>query len=125
VHLATEFQNMIFDSRYFPGELKEKIYQWLKVNAASERKEGETDEQFFYKTRKKALGPFKREIMGLADSIRDAIAATIEAKFEFLFKQLNVINTKELLDQHINFKRVISRKKKVKAAIVHDGEGAD
>lgn len=125
VHLATEFQNMLYESKHFPRELKEKIYQWLKVNAASERKEGETDEQFFYKTRKKALGPFKCEIMGLADSTRDAIAAEIEARFEFLFKQLKVINTRELVVQHISLKRVISRKRKEKAALVHDGEGAD
>lgn len=125
VHLATEFQNMIYDSKHFPPELKEKIYQWLKINAAAERKDGETDEQFFYKTRKKALGPFKREIMGLADSTRDAIAAEIEARFEFLFKQLKVINTRELVVQHISLKRVISRKRKEKAALVHDGEGAD
>lgn len=125
VHLATEFQNMIYDSRHFPLELKNKIYEWLKINAASERKEGETDEQFFYKTRKKALGPFKRDIMGLPDSVRDAIAGEIEAKFEFLFKQLNVINKKELVDKYIALKRVISRKRKEGAAVVHDGEGAD
>ncbi|OGX30829.1 MAG: aldolase [Omnitrophica WOR_2 bacterium RIFCSPLOWO2_12_FULL_46_30] len=125
VHLATEFQNMLYDSKHFPLELKEKIYAWLKVNAASERKEGETDEQFFYKTRKKALGPFKGEIMGLADTARDAIASEVELKFEFLFKQLKVINSKELVVQHISLKRVISRKRKEKAALVHDGEGAD
>ena len=125
VHLATEFQNMIYDSPHFPHELKEKIYAWLKVNAASEKKEGETDEQFFYKTRKKALGPFKRDIMGLADSVRDAIAGEIEKKFEFLLKQLAMINKKELVDKYVSFTRVISRKKKETAAIVHDGEGAD
>jgi hypothetical protein len=125
VHLATEFQNMIYDSQYFPTELKDKIYQWLKVNAASEKKEGETDEQFFYKTRKKALGPFKREIMGLADSVRDKIAAELEARFEFLFKQLQVVNKKELADKYVSFKRVISRKRKEASAVVHDGEGAD
>ena len=125
VHLATEFQNMIYDSQHFPHELKEKIYAWLKVNAASERKEGETDEQFFYKTRKKALGPFKRDIMGLPDSLRDAIALELEAKFDFLFKQLNVVNKKELTDTHTHLKRVIARKRKEAAAIVHDGEGAD
>jgi fructose/tagatose bisphosphate aldolase len=125
VHLATEFQNMIYDSRHFPLELKNKIYEWLKINAASEKKEGETDEQFFYKTRKKALGPFKRDIMGLPDSVRDAIAAELEAKFEFIFKQLNVISKKELVDKYIVLKRVISRKRKEGAAVVHDGEGAD
>jgi fructose/tagatose bisphosphate aldolase len=125
VHLATEFQNMIYESRHFPPELKNKIYDWLKVNAASERKEGETDEQFFYKTRKKALGPFKRDIMGLPDATRETIASEIEAKFEFLFKQLNVINKKELVDKYISFRRIISRKKKEGAGVVHDGEGAD
>jgi fructose/tagatose bisphosphate aldolase len=125
VHLATEFQNMIYESKHFPQELKAKMYEWLKVNAANEKKEGETEEQFFYKTRKKALGPFKKEIMGLSDEVRDAIAAEIEAKFEFLFKQLNAVNNKELVDKYITFKRVISRKRKEGAKVVHDGEGAD
>ena len=125
VHLATEFQNMIYDSKHFSQELKDKIYQWLKVNATSEIKEGESDEQFFYKTRKKALGPFKRQIMGLPDSTRDLIAAEIEAKFEFLLKQLNMINKKDLVDKYVSLKRVISRKRKEAAAVVGDGEGAD
>lgn len=125
VHLATEFQNMIYESKYFPKELKAKIYDWLKVNAAGEKKEGESEEQFFYKTRKKALGPFKGEIMGLSQDARDAIAGEIEQKFEFLFKQLNSVNNKDLVNKHIILKRVISRKHHEKEALVHDGEGAD
>jgi len=125
VHLATEFQNMIYESKYFPQELKAKIYDWLKINVASEAKEGETEEQFFYKTRKKALGPYKLEIMGLLQDKRDAIAREIEEKFDFLFKQLNAINNKELVDKYVNLKRVISRKRKASAAAQHDGEGAD
>ncbi|MFA5410409.1 MAG: class II fructose-bisphosphate aldolase [Candidatus Omnitrophota bacterium] len=125
VHLATEFQNMIYESRHFPQELKTKIYEWLKINAASEKKEGETEEQFFYKTRKKALGPFKKEIMGLAQEARDAIAREVEEKFEFLFKQLNAVNNKELVDKYVTLKRVISRKREEKEQVVHDGEGAD
>lgn len=125
VHLATEFQNMIYESKYFPQELKNKIYEWLKVNAVNEKKEGETEEQFFYKTRKKALGPFKKEIMGLAQELRDKIAGEIEAKFEFLFKQLNTINNKELVNKNTILKRVIVRKHHEKSAVVHDGEGAD
>ncbi len=125
VHLATEFQNMVYESRHFPQELKTKIYEWLKVNAASERKEGETDEQFFYKARKKALGPFKKEIMGLPQTVRDAIAKELEIRFDFLFKQLNAVNNKVLVDKYITLKRVISRKRQENAAVVHDGEGAD
>jgi fructose/tagatose bisphosphate aldolase len=92
VHLATEFQNMIYESEHFPADLKKRIYEWLKVNAASEAKQGETEEQFLYKTRKKALGPFKKEIVGLPQQTRDAIASEIENKFDFLFKQLNIVN---------------------------------
>ncbi len=125
VHLATEFQNMVYESKHFPAELKAKMYEWLKVNAASERKDGESDEQFFYKARKKALGPFKKEIMGLPQDVRDTITAELEAKFEFLFKQLNIGDTKPLVDKYITLKRVITRKREETEAVVHDGEGAD
>ncbi|MFZ2937960.1 MAG: class II fructose-bisphosphate aldolase [Candidatus Omnitrophota bacterium] len=125
VHLATGFQNMMFDSAYFPHDLKLKMYEWLKTNAASERKDGESDEQFFYKARKKALGPFKKEIMGLPQELRDKIAASIEVKFEFLFKQLNCINNKDLVDKYVTLKRVIVRKPKEESKVIHDGEGAD
>jgi hypothetical protein len=125
VHLATGFQNMMFDSKYFPEDLKKKIYDWLKVNAASERKEGETDEQFFYKARKKALGPFKKDIMSLPVDVRDKIAEEIEAKFDFIFKQLNALNDRQLVDKYITLKRVIVRKRQNEPGVVHDGEGAD
>jgi fructose/tagatose bisphosphate aldolase len=125
VHLATEFQNMIYESKYFPQELKNKIYAWLKTNAANEAKSGETEEQFFYKTRKKALGPFKKEIMGLPKDTRDAIAVEMEAKFDFLFKQLNAVDNKGLIDKYITLKRVIVRKRKDTKEVVRDGEGAD
>jgi len=125
VHLATGFQNMMFDSKYFPVDLKNKIYEWLKVNAANERKEGESDEQFFYKARKKALGPFKKDIMGLPQDTRDKIAAEIEAKFDFLFKQLSAVNNRALVDKYVTLKRVIVRKRQDASGVVHDGEGAD
>jgi fructose/tagatose bisphosphate aldolase len=101
VHLATEFQNMIYESKHFPADLRKKIYEWLKVNAANEAKQGETEEQFLYKTRKKALGPFKKEIMSLPRETREAIAAEVEAKFDFLFKQLNVVNKRDLVNKYV------------------------
>jgi fructose/tagatose bisphosphate aldolase len=100
VHLATQFQNMIYESEQFPADLKKKIYEWLKTNLADEAKQGQTEEQFIYKTRKKALGPFKKEIMGLPQQTRDAIAAEIENKFEFLFNQLNVTGDRNLVNKY-------------------------
>ncbi|MBN1763405.1 MAG: class II fructose-bisphosphate aldolase [Methanomicrobia archaeon] len=101
VHLATQFQNMVYESAYFPPELKEKVYAWLKENHRDEWHEGQTEEQFIYKTRKKALGPFKREIVGLEPEIRDAIAAEVEAKLNFLFKELKVVNTLSVVNRYI------------------------
>jgi len=100
VHLATQFQNMIYESKHFPAEMKKRIYEWLKANLRGEAKQGETEEQFLYKTRKKALGPFKEEIIGLPQETRDAIAAEIENTFDFLFKQLNVANTRALVSKY-------------------------
>jgi fructose/tagatose bisphosphate aldolase len=100
VHLATHFQNMIYESEYFPENLKKRIYSWIKDSLANEAKEGQTEEQFIYKTRKKGLGPFKKEIIELPAEIRDAIATEIEVKFDFLFKQLNVVNTRNLVKKY-------------------------
>lgn len=125
VHLATEFQNMVYESPHFPKELKDRIYDWINKNLAGERKPGQTDEQFIYGARKKALGPFKKEIMGLGQATRDAIARDIEARFEFLFEKLNVKNTKDAVLKHTTLKRVIHRKPKAHSAVEMSGEGAD
>jgi len=61
----------------------------------------------------------------MPEDIRDAISAELEAKFEFLFKQLKCINNKELVDKFVTLKRVIVRKRAEGAEVVHDGEGAD
>lgn len=127
VHLATEFQNMVYDSPHFPGELRNRIYAWIKESLANEKKQGESEEQFIYKTRKKALGPFKKDIFSLSESLKDAIVAPIEEKFDFLFKQLNVVNTKELVDKYIQLKRVIKRPRSQKQELPQEEhfEGAD
>ncbi|MFQ5964423.1 MAG: class II fructose-bisphosphate aldolase [Candidatus Scalinduaceae bacterium] len=101
VHLATEFQNMIYENEQFPKELREEIYDYLKKNCADERKEGQTDEQFIYKTRKKAFGPFKEKIWDLPSSVKENIGSILEKKFVFLFEKLNVVNTKKIIDETI------------------------
>jgi fructose/tagatose bisphosphate aldolase len=102
VHLATQFQNMVYESAHFPEELKEKMYAWLKENYRDDWHEEQTEEQFIYKTRKKALGPFKKDIMELEPELRDAIAAEVETKLEFLFKELRVVNTLPVVNRYIN-----------------------
>ena len=126
VHLATEFQNMVYESSHFPKELKSKIYDWLKETQSSEKKSDQTEEQFIYSTRKKALGQFKKDILGLPKEARDAIAKEVEARFEFLFEKLNVGKTRDAVSKHINLKRVISRKgKEITKNLELSHEGAD
>jgi len=100
VHLATAFQNIVYDSPYFSVELKEKISNWLKKEAISEREPDETEEQFFYKTRKKALGPFKKEIWGISQKDRDKISGELEKKFAVIFEKLGVENTIDLINKY-------------------------
>jgi fructose/tagatose bisphosphate aldolase len=125
VHLATEFQNMVYESSHFPKELKERIYDWLKKTQGSERRADQTEEQFIYSTRKKALGQFKKDIMGLPKETRSAIASEIEKKFEFLFEKLNIKNTRDLTSKHVALKRVISRRRAPSEDVKLSGEGAD
>ena len=93
IHLATNFQNIVFDHPRLPTELRDRIRPWLEENAAGERKSGDTAEQFYYKARKKAIGPFKRDFWSLDEDVRSAIAADLERTFAFLFEQLNVNGT--------------------------------
>ncbi|MEW6184510.1 MAG: class II fructose-bisphosphate aldolase [Thermodesulfobacteriota bacterium] len=97
VHLATGFQNMIYDHPQFPQSLREEIYQYLKSKHADEWKTGKTEEQFLYSTRKKGLGPFKNELWGLPDSVRSAIRDDLRKKFAFYFEQLKVEDTQDLV----------------------------
>ena len=101
IHLATNFQNIVFDHPRLPGDLKERVRTWLEENAASERKSGDTQEQFYYKARKKAIGPFKRDFWSLPEDVRNAIAADLEHTFAFLFEQLNVNGTQEQVHRFI------------------------
>jgi len=99
IHLATNFQTMLYDN--IPEGLREEIYEWLRQNAKDERKPTDTDEQFFYKTRKKALGPFKRRFWDLPPDVKAKLARAYEEKFSFLFTQLAVVNTREIVDRFV------------------------
>jgi fructose/tagatose bisphosphate aldolase len=99
IHLATNFQNMLYDA--IPAPLREEIYGWLRENAKDERKASDTDEQFFYKTRKKALGPFKRSLWTLPQDVAGSLDRLYDAKFEFLFTQLGIAETKPIVARTI------------------------
>jgi hypothetical protein len=99
IHLATGFQNAVYDHPAFPAELRAEIEAWCHANAADERKDGQTDSQFLYTTRKKAIGPFKWQTWNLAT--KGEILASQAAKLAFLFDQLKVTGTAEILARYV------------------------
>ncbi len=106
VHLATEFQNMVYDDNLFPSELRSKIYAYLRRACSAEKKADQTDEQFIYKTRKKGFGPFKKEIWDIPQEIRDKISRKIEGKFNLIFEKLNIVNTYNTVIEQVDLLRI-------------------
>jgi fructose/tagatose bisphosphate aldolase len=101
IHLATNFQNIVFDHQQLPADLRGRVYQWLDANAQGEKKAGDTPEQFYYRARKRAIGPFKREMWDLPEATRNAISADLEQTFGFLFDQLGIRGTASLVREHV------------------------
>ncbi len=101
VHLATGFQNIIYDSRHFPGDLLTTIHRHLDDKYNQERKTGETEEQFIYNTRKRAFGDFKNELWHLPPSNHLAIMKELENRFSLMFRKLNVLDTGSLIQKYV------------------------
>lgn len=99
IHLATNFQTMLYD--HMPEGLRDEIYEWLRENAKDERKAGDSDEQFFYKTRKKALGPFKKRFWDLDEDTKKTLATAYDEKFRFLFTQLGIAGTADAVAKYV------------------------
>jgi len=72
VHLATELQDVILDHPLFPSEIKNKFS--------------------LYENRKQALGPLKKQINNIPQTIKDQIMEEVEKKFIFFFECLAVDN---------------------------------
>jgi fructose/tagatose bisphosphate aldolase len=99
VHLATNFMNKWFDS--IPADLRAEIYAWLDINAAGDRKPDMTDQQFYYKTRKNAVGPFKAQSYALSEDAKAKLAEAWGAQFDTLFKLLGLQDTRQYVEQFV------------------------
>jgi fructose/tagatose bisphosphate aldolase len=97
IHLATNFQNMVYDHPAFPPALKDEMYVWVRENAQEEKKASDTDEQFLYKARKKAIGPFKSRLWTLPADVRATIGTTLQEHFAFLLGKLRVAGTSSVV----------------------------
>jgi fructose-bisphosphate aldolase class II len=99
VHLATNFMTMFYDN--IPAKLRKEIYAWLDANFAAERKDGMSDEQFYYKMRKNAIGTFKAQSYGLPEEVKAGLSAAWESQFTKLFDLLGLKDTRVYVDQFI------------------------
>lgn len=101
VHLATGFQNIIYDSPYLPSSFREEVYNYIRTEFAKERKENDTEEQFIYSTRKKGFGALKKKWWELGSGIKGPIMAELEKKFGLLFEKLKVENTVDIVKRTV------------------------
>jgi fructose/tagatose bisphosphate aldolase len=127
IHLATEFQNMVFDHPAFPLPLKRAVERWVFEKAADQRKKGETENQFLYKNRKLAIGAFKEQLWNLPPGTREAIRGTLQKKFAFLFEMLRVTDTRDVVSRYVTPERAAlsSAARGPREGYVRDDEAGD
>lgn len=99
VHLATNFTNQLYDR--LPATLRAEMYAYLDAKSAAERKPGMTDEQFYYKTRKNALGPFKAQLWKMDAAHKAEIFNAWEAQFRKLFVFFAQQGTRQYVEQTV------------------------
>ncbi|MCW5876540.1 MAG: class II fructose-bisphosphate aldolase [Anaerolineales bacterium] len=97
VHLATNFQNILYER--IPKALLAEVYAYVDEKYAGDRKPDHNDEQFHYENRKRALGPFKAQMWALSDAEMQPIIETWEAQFRMLFGHLAIGGTRKYVDE--------------------------
>lgn len=100
VHLATSFMTMFYDNA--PDALRREMYAWLDKNSPSDRKPGMTDEQFYYKARKNAIGPFKKQMYALDAASSGKISTAWEQQFSRLFELLGAKDTRKFVETTVH-----------------------
>src|SRR5438445_3659216 len=117
IHLATDFQNLVYEHPAFPADLKAEMYAWIRANATEERKPKDTEEQFIYKARKKTIGPFKQRMWSIDETARRALGRSLEERFAFLMTQLKIANTVDVVSRFVRAPQVaVDREAEIVAA---------
>ena len=101
VHLATGFQNIMYDSPALPASFRDEVYAHIKENFGKEKKESQTEEQFIYSTRKKGFGLIKQKWWDLPADVKTPIMKELSEKFELLFHELKVNGSKDIVDRAV------------------------
>jgi hypothetical protein len=101
IHLATDFQNMVYEHPSFPKALKDEMYAWTREHAAEERKPSDTEQQFLYKGARRPSGPSRSSSGRSMPAARDAIGASLQERFAFLMGKLNIGGTSDAIRRHV------------------------
>jgi hypothetical protein len=91
----------MYDNPALPSGFREEVYTFIHENFSKEKKEGQTDEQFLYKTRKKGFGPLKQKWWDLPSNVKEPIMKELGEKFDLLFEKLKVVNTKDIVRKNV------------------------
>jgi len=119
IHLATNFQNIIYD--HLPEGVVDTAYNYILSNHQNEWKGSQTEEQFIYSTRKKAIGPLKQMWWDLDGATQAQIGSVLQEQFEFLFDKLNVKGTRDVVAE-VTTRVVMHRQRPTEAAVAVEAE---
>lgn len=92
LHLASGLQNLLLEHPRFPPALLQRIDEWVAQQHRASGQGGPPPARL----RKKAFGPFKRDLWAIEPDARDAIMRDMERKFATIFRELGVIDTLDL-----------------------------
>jgi hypothetical protein len=93
-------QNIIFDHSNFPLGLREEIHSHIETHHSEERRTNWTDEEFYFRFRKKAWGAFKKQLWAMDERSKHAILADVETEIGMLFDKLGLLNTRKLIEKY-------------------------
>ncbi|GEM_PF-120143 len=93
LHVATGLQNALLDHPEFPHALRARMDAWVKAQQVA------SPGQTLQKLRKRAFGPFKRDLWAIEPHVMEAIGKDLEAKFDVMFQELGVVDTMPLVDR--------------------------
>jgi len=101
LHLATRFQNIVYDHPAFPQDIKNQIYAYLKEQHDAERQPSQADEHVLYKTGKMGWSRLKERFWALPADRLGPILEALEKKFDLFLAKLNVANTAPIVAKYV------------------------
>jgi hypothetical protein len=98
VHLATQYQDVIYDHPAFPAMLRQKIREFIFDKVGIKTDEAGAEGKYT-DNRKTAWGPFKQHLWNMPSDVHGAIRTSLRAQFDTVFTNLGVKNSHEYVSK--------------------------